>query len=115
TTGTSIGTAVNPVNINAGTLNAVSTGAGSIFLNELDSVTVQNINVPAGDATLTAQGTIALETVTASGLISIASVNASIVDSNDPPTGTLNLVADRLVLQAATGIGNSGAASSLET
>lgn len=115
TTGTSIGTAVNPVNINAGTLNVVSTGAGSIFLNELDSVIVQNITVPAGDATLTAQGTIALETATASGLINITSVNASIVDNNDPPTGTLNLVADRLVLQAATGIGTSGAAGSLET
>lgn len=114
-TGTSIGTAVNPVNLNAGTLNAVSTGVGSIFLNELDSVTVQNINVPAGDATLVAQGTVFLNTVTASGLISISSVNAAIVDNNDPPAGTINLVSDRLLLQAATGIGSSGAIGSLET
>src|SRR5205823_1509974 len=36
--------------------------------------------------------------------VHITSVNGAILDCNDPPTGTLNVTADRLTLSAKTGI-----------
>ncbi len=77
-------------------LNGTINAGTSIQLTAVEDICVNAISLPGG-------------------LITITSINGAITDCNDPPNGTLNITADRLLLVAATGIGAPGIAGTIET
>ncbi|MFO0813423.1 MAG: hypothetical protein U0796_09400 [Gemmatales bacterium] len=77
-------------------LNGTINAGTSIQLSAITNVCIGALSVPGG-------------------LVSVTSVTGAIIDCNDPPAGTLNITADRLLLAAATGIGSAGAIGTIET
>ena len=66
--------------------------------------TLQGANV-----TINSPSDVCVGTITSAGTVSITSTTGAILDCNDPPTGTLNITANKLALSAITGIGVSSA------
>jgi hypothetical protein len=102
--------------------DSIITQSGSVLKSDTGTVT---LNVGVGDndndaqlildgtistATgfnLTSSGDICLGTIDAPGqTVTVTSTNGAIFDCNDPPTGTNNITADTVNLNAATGIGS---------
>ena len=84
-----IGTAVDPLEISVGTLNATTTGGG-IFVNEANAVTRGNISAGGGNDIVISNtsGNITVNSVTtAGGAVTLASSGGAIQDGN----GTANM------------------------
>ena len=77
-------------------LNGTINAGTSIQLTAVEDICVNAISLPGG-------------------LITITSINGAITDCNDPPDGTLNITADRLLLVAAPGVGAAGIAGTIDT
>ena len=106
TAANAIGAGGNEIDTNADQLNLTTTN-GSIFVNEEDAVTLNNVlaSGAGNDVTITnATEDMTLVTVTAADDINLTAANGAIVDDNAATTTTGDVVA----LTAANGIGSSG-------
>ena len=97
-----IGTAVDPLETNVGTLNASTTSGG--YFNEANAVTLANIPAGGGNdiAFSNTSGNMTVNSVTtAGGAVTLASPSGAILDGNGAAS---NVTAGTLTVSAANGI-----------